>query len=140
MNKEFVSRDLIDLSALVNDILQHLGEARVVCMQGSMGAGKTTLVKHMIHELGAIDSGSSPTFSLINEYHSENHGKIYHLDLFRLNSLEEALDIGVEDVIEGKYWCFIEWPEVIDPLLPELHATVAIKALPDGTRIVSLKN
>lgn len=93
---------------------------KVVLFYGQMGAGKTTFIQALIKQLGFDVNVSSPTFSLVNEYSNENT-KIYHFDLYRIKSLQEALDFGFEEYIDSGYTCFIEWPEKIIPFLEDFH-------------------
>jgi tRNA threonylcarbamoyladenosine biosynthesis protein TsaE len=139
MKKSFVAKNLDELASVSRDMVSALGETRVVCLSGSMGAGKTTLVKTIVAVLGAEEDGNSPTFSLINVYNSPIHGDIFHLDLYRLNSTSEALDIGIEDVLYDGLWCFIEWPEHIQNLLPETYATISITVDEAGFRQFELE-
>lgn len=106
--------DQIDHAAKL--LIQHAGPVRIWLFLGDMGAGKTTLIKSVSQHLGAAGEFSSPTYSLANEYELEK-GKISHLDLYRLRSLEEAVDIGIEDYLFGSSYCFVEWPQLIMPLL-----------------------
>jgi tRNA threonylcarbamoyladenosine biosynthesis protein TsaE len=138
MIKHFEAKNLDELESISQEIITALGNSRVVLLNGGMGAGKTTLVKAMLTSLGADDNGSSPTFSLINQYSSVNHGTIFHLDLYRLNSMEEALDIGIEDVLYDGNWCFIEWPENIISLLPENYGQIDIQVDENGLRQIRL--
>lgn len=139
MKTIFESHSIGDLGAIAQKTIDFLETPKVVCLYGNMGAGKTTFVKELLKVLEAKDHGNSPTFSLINTYESSNHGKIFHLDLYRLNSTEEALDIGVEDVLYDQYWCFIEWPEQITSLLPQNYANIKIDVDEEGTRIFSVE-
>ncbi len=105
---------------------------------GEMGVGKTTLIKVIVQLLGSSDQVSSPTFSLVNEYHYP-HGKIFHFDLYRIKQEEEVADIGFEDYFyEAKDWQFIEWPEMIPNLLPEEHTAVHVELLASGKRKINL--
>ena len=105
------------------------------CFYGSMGAGKTTLIKALVKELGAIDSGNSPSFGLVNEYHdSEGSLLAFHFDFYRINSLEEAMDIGLEEYFESSAYTFIEWPEKIEPLLPEEYLKITLSFIDENTR------
>lgn len=108
-----------DLSGIAKTILNEIKTPSNVCFNGPMGVGKTTLIKKLIRQLGAVDAGSSPTFGLVNEYADEN-GEVlaYHFDFYRINDTHEALDIGFEDYIASGKWMFIEWPEKISDLIP----------------------
>lgn len=107
-----------DLSAAANKFFHYVGHPERVAFRGEMGTGKTTLIKALCAKLGA-DQAVSPTFSLVNEYRGTKGQLIYHLDLYRLESIEEAYDMGIEEYLDANgAWCFIEWPEVIEELLP----------------------
>ncbi len=106
-----------DLAEVAQKIIAFAQPCRVWTFRGQLGAGKTTLIKAICRELGVDDSMSSPSFSLVNEYQSPRNESIYHLDLYRLKSEQEAADIGVEDYIFSNKYCFIEWPEVAFGLL-----------------------
>lgn len=104
-------------------------------LYGKMGAGKTTFIKAVCRELGVADEVNSPTFSLVNEYRSDTTGElIYHFDFYRINKPEEAYDFGYEDYFYSGALCFIEWPELIEELLPEDTVKVTIEETPEGTR------
>jgi tRNA threonylcarbamoyladenosine biosynthesis protein TsaE len=103
-----------------------------------MGAGKTTLIKAILKHLGVNDATSSPTFSIVNEYRLENNSPLYHFDLYRLNSEEEAYDFGIEEYLYSDAWCFIEWPEKAPNLLPKDHTKILINILPNGKRKLTL--
>lgn len=111
---------------------------KVILFNGEMGAGKTTLIKQLCKTLGVEDATSSPTFSLVNEYQISKNQLVYHFDFYRLNRESEALDMGVEDYLYSGNWCFIEWPEKIENLIPEHHAVITIQLLPDGKRSLEL--
>ena len=121
-----------------------IGEHRVFAFYGSMGAGKTTFVKAICEELGVEDVITSPTFAIINEYSlSSLHSPlstdiIYHFDFYRIKKLEEVYDMGYEDYFYSGALCFIEWPELIEELLPEDAVKVSISENADGTRTVTL--
>ena len=91
-----------------------------------MGAGKTTLVKNLCAKLGVQDEVNSPTFALVNEYQTETFDSVFHFDFYRIKSLEEVFDIGYEDYFYGGSLCLLEWPELIDPLMPEHFIKVVI--------------
>ena len=105
-----------------------------------MGAGKTTLIKELVKELGVKDNSSSPTFSLVNEYRTFEGEIVYHFDLYRLNSEEEGYDMGLDEYFYSDNWCFIEWPEKTPNLIPIDHASISIKVMADGKRELVLKN
>jgi tRNA threonylcarbamoyladenosine biosynthesis protein TsaE len=126
---------LSDIGSAAAALLKAADGRRVWLLEGQMGAGKTTLTKAVCAQLGADSALSSPTYSLINEYHTAANGNIYHLDLYRLRSLEEALDIGIEDYLLGGSYCLIEWPDLIMPLLrPGEYMKVVIESISDTER------
>jgi tRNA threonylcarbamoyladenosine biosynthesis protein TsaE len=106
----------------------------ILLLEAAMGAGKTTLIKALCAELGVPQAVSSPTFSLVNSYEDSNGNALYHFDLYRLNSLEEALDIGVEEYLDSGARCMIEWPKHIRPLLPDAFHQIHIEPLGANTR------
>lgn len=111
----------------------------VFAFYGKMGAGKTTFVKALCEELGVDDVVNSPTFAIVNEYHSALlGGPVFHFDFYRIKRLEEAFDIGTDDYFYSGAPCFIEWPELVEDILPEDVIRVTIEEQPDGSRIVSL--
>jgi tRNA threonylcarbamoyladenosine biosynthesis protein TsaE len=120
-------------------IINALGNKRVITLSGNLGAGKTTLVKALAQHLGTTETVSSPTYSLVNEYHYGNN-IIYHLDLYRLETLDEALAIGIEDYLYSGNYCFVEWANIIAPLLPNNTAHITITANPNQTRTLILNN
>ena len=111
-----------------------MGEARVFAFYGKMGAGKTTFVKAICEELGVEDVITSPTFAIINEYEGEE--TIYHFDFYRIKKLEEVYDMGYEDYFYSGALCFIEWPELIEEILPDDAVRVSITEQQDGSRLV----
>jgi tRNA threonylcarbamoyladenosine biosynthesis protein TsaE len=111
--------DLSEIGAAADWLIKQAAGVRVWLWHGDMGAGKTTLIKSVCTILGAGGDLSSPTYSLANEYSTSGGSKIYHLDLYRLRSLDEALDIGIEEYIHSGDLCLIEWPQLIMPLLRE---------------------
>jgi tRNA threonylcarbamoyladenosine biosynthesis protein TsaE len=128
-----------ELSALQDSaklLLGNFQEDRVFAFYGAMGAGKTTLIKAICRALGSEDNITSPTFALINEYSTGQQSVIYHFDFYRIKKLEEAYDLGYEDYIYSGNYCFIEWPEMIESLLPEGIVEVRIKETEKGARLV----
>ena len=119
----------------------NIGERRVFAFYGSMGAGKTTFIKAICKELGVEDVITSPTFAIVNEYTIPQHPtpitQVFHFDFYRIKKLEEVYDMGYEDYFYSGALCFIEWPELIEEVLPEDAVKVSIKENSDGTRTVS---
>lgn len=112
---------------------------KVILFHGEMGAGKTTVIKALAKELGVTQATSSPTFSLVNEYSTENNGLVYHFDVYRLKNESEALDFGIDDYLYSGNWCFIEWPEKIPNLLPDEYSELFISVIPDGKRKIVMR-
>ena len=114
-----------------------IGERRIFAFYGKMGAGKTTFIKAICEELGVSDVITSPTFAIVNEY-SGSEGPIYHFDFYRIKKLEEVYDMGFEDYFYSGALCFIEWPELIEEILPEDAVKVTITENADGSRTIIL--
>lgn len=116
-----------EIAAVASQILAFAEGNKVFAFTGEMGTGKTTIIKEICRQLGSHDNFSSPTYNIVNEYKIDGTGgKIYHLDLYRLKNREEALGIGIEDYINGDYYCFIEWPELVANMLPVSTINVRI--------------
>ena len=137
--------NLDNIRAAAREFIQHMGEARVFAFYGKMRAGKTTFVKAICEELGVEDVITSPTFAIINEYSIDNHDvqrstfnvqRIYHFDFYRIKKLEEVYDMGYEDYFYSGALCFIEWPELIEEILPDDAVRVSIIEQQDGSRLV----
>ena len=117
--------------------IDHMGTGKVFAFYGKMGAGKTTFIKAVCEELGVEDVITSPTFAIVNEYTSSTTGEsIFHFDFYRIKKMDAACDTGYEDYFYGGSLCFLEWPELIEELLPEDVTKVTISEEPDGTRLV----
>ncbi|MBS1596380.1 MAG: tRNA (adenosine(37)-N6)-threonylcarbamoyltransferase complex ATPase subunit type 1 TsaE [Bacteroidetes bacterium] len=129
-----------DINAAAEWVRLQAGDTRVWLFIGEMGAGKTTLIKAICQQLGTTDDLSSPTYALVNQYDIPGSStRIYHLDLYRLRSTEEALDIGIEDYLLGGDYCLIEWPQLIEPLLREgEYITIHISPLSEYERNISI--
>ena len=119
------------------EFLQNMGDGKVFAFYGKMGAGKTTFVKAICEELGVEDVITSPTFALVNEYTAGDGSPVYHFDFYRIKRIEEAYDMGCEDYFESGCPCFIEWPEIVESLLPDGALHIAIREEADGTRTIS---
>jgi tRNA threonylcarbamoyladenosine biosynthesis protein TsaE len=132
-----------DLDQIATEMIRLLEHRRKILLYGEMGAGKTTFTKVFCRLLGVHDATSSPTFSIINEYEfTDQHGNtalFHHLDLYRLKSAQEALDIGIEDVLYDPWFCMIEWPQIIESILPPDYAVIRIELLGDEKRSFELE-
>ncbi len=127
------------LPEAAKQFVQAMDQNTVFAFYGKMGAGKTTFIKAICEELGVTDVINSPTFSIVNEYRSDTTGElIYHFDFYRIKKIEEVYDMGYEDYFDSGAVCFIEWPELIDDLLPGDAVKVTITEQEDGSRIVTL--
>ena len=129
---------LSELERVAEEILSSIGERRVVLLRGGMGAGKTTLVSRIASKLGAEDTVTSPTFALVNQYEGRE-GTIYHFDFYRINRVEEVFDLGYEEYFYSGELCFVEWPEMVEGLLPEDAMEVRIKVGDDDKRIFEIE-
>jgi tRNA threonylcarbamoyladenosine biosynthesis protein TsaE len=136
-------QDLDHIREAAREFISHIGQARVFAFYGKMGAGKTTFVKAICEELGVEDVITSPTFAIVNEYTTSPNPyqggelPIYHFDFYRIKKLEEVYDMGYEDYFYSGALCFIEWPELIEDLLPDDAVRVTITEDNKGTRVVS---
>jgi len=132
--------DAVSIGQLPNaakQLIEFAGEDKILLFYGEMGAGKTTLIKAFCVALGVEDAVSSPTFSIVNEYHCPD-GIIYHFDFYRLKTQTEALDLGLEEYLYSGNYCLIEWPEKIPDLLPEKYLKISIEAQPDQRRKLTI--
>jgi len=127
--------DLDNIRTAAQEFIKNIGEARVFAFYGKMGAGKTTFVKAVCEELGVEDVITSPTFAIINEYTADEQ-IIYHFDFYRIKKIEEVYDMGYEDYFYSGALCFIEWPELIEEILPDDAVRVSITEQSDGSRLV----
>ena len=129
-----------NIDQAAHDFIAQMGDKTVYAFYGEMGAGKTTFINALCKALGVeADPTNSPSFSIINEYRSDTTAElIYHFDLYRLESLEEAFDIGVEDYFDSGALCFLEWPERIDDILPGDTVKVNITVNDDDTRTITI--
>ncbi len=129
-----------DLPEAADAILEALNGRSIVAFWGEMGAGKTTLIRALCDRLGVTDTVTSPTFALVNEYHTETGEPIYHFDFYRINRIEEVFDFGYEEYFYSGNLCLIEWPEKIEGLLPEETLSVRIRITGDDSRTIDIEN
>jgi tRNA threonylcarbamoyladenosine biosynthesis protein TsaE len=134
---EIIIKDIEHIREAAREFIANIGEARVFAFYGKMGAGKTTFVKAICEELGVEDVITSPTFAIVNEYGLPS-STIFHFDFYRIKRLEEVYDMGYEDYFYSGALCFIEWPELIEDILPDDAVRVTITEQEDGSRVVSI--
>ena len=138
--------DITHLESAARQFVQEIGDSRVIAFYGKMGAGKTTFIKAICQQLGVTDTVTSPTFAIVNQYEASPLGmlgevQIFHFDFYRIHRIEEAYDMGYEDYFyHPNALCLIEWPEVIEPLLPPDTLKVSINENPDGSRTLLRSN
>ena len=133
---EIIIKDIESISEAAREFIAQMGDNKIFAFYGSMGAGKTTFVKALCEAMGVTDTVNSPTFAIVNEYDTPSGRPIYHFDFYRIKRLAEVYDMGYEDYFYGRGLCLIEWPELIEELLPENTVKVTIEELPDGSREV----
>ena len=119
------------------EFIKGMGDGKVFAFYGKMGAGKTTFIKALCEVLGVKDVITSPTFAIINEYTDGNDNPIYHFDFYRIKKLEEVYDMGYEDYFYSGNLCLLEWPELVEDILPENVIKVTIEEQPDGSRLLT---
>lgn len=120
-------KDLSDIETVAHEFVKNIGDNNVYAFYGKMGVGKTTFIKAICKVLGVTEPITSPTFAIINEYTRGDGNPIYHFDFYRIRSINEAYDFGYEDYFYSGNLCFIEWPELVEPLLPENVIRVKIE-------------
>ncbi len=134
---EFRCSGLSELEQVSKNLVSHLGAPGLVLFTGEMGAGKTTLIGQICRQIGVEDEVSSPTFSLVNEYLGKDGTPVYHFDMYRIDDISEAYDMGIEEYFESNSWCFVEWPEKIEAILPDNFIQIDI-TLEGQTRVIRL--
>ena len=139
MEEKFVISSLTQLTPICKKI-KNLLKHNLVLLDGEMGTGKTTFVKYFLKEITGYSGVTSPTFSIINEYQNSLGEPIYHMDLYRLESIEEALNVGIEEYLDSNHLCFIEWPNLIAPILPEEHHLISLELSENGDRVLTINN
>ena len=131
---EITIKSLDTIHEAAKEFVNAMGDGKVFAFYGKMGAGKTTFIKALCEVLGVEDVITSPTFAIINEYTDGNDAPIYHFDFYRIKKLEEVYDMGYEDYFYSGNLCLLEWPELIEEILPENVIKVTIEEQPNGTR------
>ncbi len=138
--KEYIINGIDELDEVAKFISKLESKYNLFYLKGNLGAGKTTLIQKIAVILGSPDQVVSPSFALVNIYNS-SQGEIYHIDLYRLEDIEEAIDLGIEDYLYNSNYCFVEWPELIENISPEEYFEINIEILDDFKRkIIILKN
>lgn len=134
---ELIIKDIADLDGAVQQLLDYAGDKKKWLFTGEIGAGKTTFIKRICAHFQVKEQVTSPTYSLINEYTYPKNGReeiLYHADLYRLKTEEEAFDIGIEEYLHSDRYCLIEWPEIIENLLPDDVVRINLELQPDSSR------
>ena len=139
MEKKIINiNGLGDYPRAAREFIGEMSHGRIFAFYGKMGAGKTTFVKSICEELGVQDAVNSPTFAIVNEYESRDGETIFHFDFYRIKSIEEVYNMGYEEYLYSSAYCFLEWPELVEELLPEECVRVEIEENADGTRTVTI--
>ncbi len=134
MKKQF---DINEIDSVAKEVITALGDYKLVRMIGEMGAGKTTLIKSICKQLGVDEEVNSPTFAIVNEYKG-SVADVFHFDFYRVNTLQEAIDLGLDEYLYSDHYVFMEWPQLVDEYLPDEVATITIKEVNDGLREVEV--
>lgn len=138
MSMDIKINSLDEMGKAAQEFVAAMGDRTVFAFYGKMGAGKTTFIKAVCEELGVEDVINSPTFAIVNEYVDGKGEPVYHFDFYRIKKEQEVLDIGYEDYVYSGHVCFMEWPELIENLLPDDAVKVTIEEETDGSRKVSI--
>ena len=136
---ELLLNNLSEIDILANRFVENMNHRKVFAFYGEMGAGKTTFIKAVCKILGVTEKITSPTFAIINEYKKSDSEAIFHFDFYRIKNIEEAYDFGYEDYFYSEQLCFIEWPELVEPLLPENVVRVQITVQDNDQRLISIE-
>lgn len=131
-------KDKKHLHAAARELLRQTGGKKIIAFYGPMGSGKTTIIKSICEILGATDIVTSPTFTLVNEYKTETGESLFHFDFYRIRKTEEVFDFGIEEYFSSGSWCFMEWPELVEDILPEETVRIRITVTDDDQRILHI--
>ena len=138
VGEQFLVKDPHQLGPLADKIKEIAADHSIWLFEGEMGAGKTTLIQAICKTFGVVDPVTSPTYTLIHEYRDQANETYYHFDFYRLQQIKEAIDIGCEEYFDSGHICFIEWPDLILPLLPEKYISIGIEVQPDDSRLIKI--
>ena len=136
MSMEIRIKSIEEIAVAAKEFVAAMGERKVFAFYGKMGAGKTTFIKPVCEELGVEDVINSPTFAIVNEYVDGQGEPVYHFDFYRIKNQQEVMDLGYEDYVYSGHVCFMEWPELIENLLPDDAVKVTIEEEIDGGRVL----
>lgn len=136
MSMEIRIKSIEEIAVAAKEFVAAMGERKVFAFYGKMGAGKTTFIKAVCEELGVEDVINSPTFAIVNEYVDGQGEPVYHFDFYRIKNQQEVMDLGYEDYVYSGHVCFMEWPELIENLLPDDAVKVTIEEEIDGRRVL----
>lgn len=128
-----------ELKEAAERLLKETEGRRIYALFGAMGAGKTTFVKAICEVLGSTDTVVSPTFTIVNEYTTKEKDPVYHFDFYRINKITEVYDIGIDEYFDSGNFCFMEWPELIEEILPPETVRVNINIMPDNSREITFE-
>lgn len=135
-----VTYELSDIALVASELIKSADNERIWVFQGSMGAGKTTLIKALARKFGIVDQVSSPTFGIVNQYENIDKNVFYHFDFYRIDDPTEALDIGIEEYFYSGNYCWIEWAEKIEAFLPENFFLIKIGSISDLKRQLTFQH
>jgi len=135
---DFILQSVDSIDTVARNFLEAIKHKKHLAFYGSMGVGKTTFIKALCQNLGVDEGVTSPTFSIVNEYFTKQRDIIYHFDFFRINNIEELFDLGYEEYLYGSNYCFIEWPEKGESLLPDHFLKVTMQEIMDGARLIHI--
>jgi tRNA threonylcarbamoyladenosine biosynthesis protein TsaE len=133
-----IIKDKRHLHSAAKELIHNTGDKKILAFYGAMGAGKTTIIKAICEVLGAIDIVTSPTFTLVNEYKTTAGESLFHFDFYRIKKTEEVFDFGIEEYFTSDSYCFLEWPELVEEILPSGTVRIQIEVTEDEQRILHL--
>ena len=137
--EEIIYEDLAQLPEVAKELIRRCGQENIWVFKGEMGAGKTTLIKEIAKQFGVRDNVSSPTFSIVNEYHNDKGETFYHFDFYRLDDPDDALEIGIDDYFYSGNFCWIEWAEKVAAYIPDNFVLIEIESELSGKRNIQIK-